>query len=62
VTLDEARAHVGDAVTYQAHHGAQVEQGVVTSVNDSYVFVRFGANPTSAACRPDHLQPLRRTT
>ena len=32
-----------------------VEQGIVTSVNDQWVFVRFGSDATSKACSPRDL-------
>lgn len=56
MTLDEARARIGSAVVYRASHpGAAAEQGIITSVNDAYVFVRYGSNPGSAATRPEDL-------
>lgn len=57
VTLAEARERVGDAVIYGGHcEGLPVpEQGYITSVNDSYVFVRFGGAAHGVACRPDDL-------
>jgi hypothetical protein len=57
MTLDDARAHVGDGVVYRPAHGAR-EQGVITSVNDAYVFVRYGADQGSKATRPADLQLL----
>ena len=33
-----------------------VERGIVTSVNAQYVFVRFGGDATSKACRPEDLR------
>lgn len=50
VTITEARERIGDAVIY-----GDAEQGYVTSVNDRYVFVRFGAAAHGVACRPDDL-------
>lgn len=47
---------VGRAVVYTGWHpGAKREQGVVTSVNvtANIVFVRYGANTTSAATSAD---------
>jgi hypothetical protein len=54
VTLDEARAAVGRRVVFTYFHGEQ-DAGVVTSVNDKNVFVRFGAKAFSEACDPDRL-------
>ena len=34
------------------------EEGTITSVDESYVFVRFGSSRTSAACDPDDLTLL----
>lgn len=31
---------------------------MVTSVNDTYVFVRYGSDTHSKATRPEDLQPL----
>jgi hypothetical protein len=51
VTLKEARDHIGAGVIY--HPGrADAEDGVITSVNDHYVFVRYGSGGTSAATEP----------
>lgn len=45
------------AVIYTAHHGER-EQGIITSWNDHYVFVRYGLGSTSAATDPDQLDFL----
>lgn len=53
---------VGRAVSYIPHHAhgdaghPDVEHGVVTSANDKFVFVRFGARIGSQACDPDTLR------
>lgn len=36
--------------------GAKIEEGVITSFNDSYVFVRYGTGCTSAATSRDDLE------
>jgi hypothetical protein len=42
---------VGQQVDYHARAGVASERGVVTSFNDSWVWVRFGPpDTTSAAC------------
>lgn len=52
---------VGDAVVYKpegVQPGLALEDGIVTSVNDHYVFVRFtGMHPAAPgrACRPEDL-------
>lgn len=33
-----------------------LDYGTITSVNDKYVFVRFGATPNGIACRPEDLK------
>jgi len=55
VTLDEARASIGLLVVYRKPW-CEVEQGVVTSVNDHYVFVRYGAQVGSQATDPADLE------
>lgn len=59
MTLDEARELIGNKVVYRAPHQHRYDspgqEGVVTSVNDTYVFVRYGASTTSQATRPQDL-------
>lgn len=50
-------AHVGRAVVYRPTHGS-VEQGVITSMNDHFVFVRYGADTHAKATEPALLQFL----
>ena len=57
MTLDEARSHVGDGVVYRPSHGV-AEEGTITSVNDRFVFVRYGSRRTSAATEPGALTLL----
>ncbi len=54
MTLDEARELIGNAVVYRPF-GGPVEQGVITSVNDYFVFVRYGADLHSKATRAGQL-------
>ncbi len=42
---------VGRKVIFRYLHGEE-QEGVVTSVNASYVFVRFGSSTGSEACDP----------
>ena len=58
MTLDEARAAIGRAVVYYPTVGKN-EDGVITSVNDTFVFVRYGAAKQSAATRPEDLEFLK---
>lgn len=46
---------IGRRVIFRYHHGEEVA-GVVTSVNDRYVFVRFGSATSSESCDPDMLR------
>jgi hypothetical protein len=58
VTLDEAREHIGDKVVYcppgpsSAPRPQRREEGVITSVSASWVFVRYGADYGSKATDP----------
>lgn len=59
MTLDQARERIGQLVVYRAPHlSATPEQGVVTSVNDTYVFVRYGTKVGSQATDPRDLEPI----
>lgn len=61
MTLDEAREHIGNKVVYRAAHvpvGSPGEEGVVTSVNSSMVFVRYGADAQSKATYPGDISPI----
>jgi hypothetical protein len=41
MTLDECRAHIGHGVVYRPPDCGGPEDGVITSVGDRYVFVRY---------------------
>ncbi len=54
-------AQIGMKVIYTPHKGCkpeQLEEGVVTSKNDKFVFVRYGAEYCSKATYPDDIKPL----
>lgn len=58
MTLDEARDRIGLLVVYRAPHvgrGEAGDEGVITSVNDHFVFVRYGTAQTSQATPPHAL-------
>jgi len=55
MTLDEARASIGLLVVYRRLN-KPLDEGVVTSVSDRYVFVRYGAQVGSAATNPADLE------
>ena len=60
MTIDEARNHIGHAVTYRprGNPDARAEDGVITAVGHLYVFVRYGAARTSQATNPADLTLL----
>lgn len=61
MTLDEAREHIGNKVVYRAAHiptDAFGEEGVITSVNSSMVFVRYGADAHSKATYPSDISTI----
>lgn len=57
MTLDEARGHIGDGVVYDPGRG-DVEDGTITSVSDTYVFVRYRGDTASKATPPANLTLL----
>lgn len=59
IDLTEARDRIGDGVLYLSGH-TNAEQGYITSVNDRYIFVRFGNQAHGVACHPDSLRWLAR--
>ena len=56
MTLEEARERVGDKVVYQGVW--RPEEGVITSVNNHFVFVRYGDDYGSKATLARYLTPL----
>ena len=55
--IDPTEADIGRRVVYRGYAG-EVEEGVITSFNNSVVFVRYGLGCTSAATRRDQLDWL----
>ncbi len=53
--LNEAREQIGRKVIYKSAPFAPIEVGVITSVNETYVFVRYGSDQHSKATYPDML-------
>ena len=54
-------AEVGRAVVYTPYKGCPpdaLEEGIITSKNDKYVFVRYGSNYHSKATSPEDLEPV----
>jgi hypothetical protein len=60
-TLDEASRRIGHRVVYRPAHGGPSEDGVITSVNDRYVLVRYGADRGGRATDPARLEFLPRS-
>jgi hypothetical protein len=62
--LAEAREGIGRRVAYRPHAGAgEPERGVITSVNDTYVFVAYDAGAPVQATNPldlAFLEPVER--
>lgn len=59
MTLEEATRNIGTYVTYIPFKGcdkSQYEFGIITSVNDRYVFVRYGNDLHSKATNPENLK------
>ena len=59
MTIEQAKNNIGNRVTYIPYEGCDVSQyefGIITSVNDSYVFVRYGSNLHSQATNPCDLR------
>lgn len=56
MTLDRAARNIGHAVVYMpAGRRDLIERGVITSVNRTFVFVRYGDDQTSKATPPERL-------
>jgi hypothetical protein len=58
MTLEQARERIGDGVVYRS--GGDAEDGVITSVNSTYVFVRYRGDTGSKATYPEDLEFLAR--
>jgi hypothetical protein len=62
MTLEEARNNIGKFVIYTPFSDFtkgeihRLQYGFITSVNDRYVFVRYGDGDTSAATDPNDLK------
>lgn len=59
MTIDEAKRNIGAGVVYSPEHG-QREDGVITSVSDRLVFVRYRGDSGSKATHPGDLKLLAR--
>ena len=47
---------IGRKVIYRVHSNAKAEEGVITRINEKYVFVRFGKEEKSAVTTRDQLE------
>lgn len=59
MTLEEAREKIGYIVEYSPYENCpqnEKEYGIITSVNDYYVFVKYGTDFISKATRPEDLK------
>ena len=59
MTLDDARNNIGRSVVYKPFKGcdkSQYEYGVITGVNERFVFVRYGSEILSKATNPQDLR------
>jgi len=62
VTIDEARDNIGNKVVYLPSRAWRLtpEEGVITSANEIYAHVRYGADVHAKATRPEDLELLKR--
>jgi hypothetical protein len=58
MTLEEARAHVGETVLYSSVPG-ECEAGVIVTVGKKYVHVCYGRDRNAKATRPELLALMR---
>lgn len=56
MTIEEARTNIGRGVVYKpAGHEDDLEVGVITSVGQHYVFVRYAGDDHGIATPPERL-------
>lgn len=53
ITLEKAKENIGNKVVYQGK-----EEGIIYSVNDKFVFVKYSGNCTAQATNPKDLEFL----
>lgn len=59
MTLEECKNNIGRMVQYIPFEGCDIslyENGVITSVNNKYCFVRYGSDINSKATNPKDLR------
>lgn len=60
--IHPTKEDTGRGVVYEPYSGAQAEDGVITSFNDVFVFVRYAGDQHSKATRREDLKWLSETT
>jgi hypothetical protein len=50
------QSDIGRKVIYRVHSDAKAEEGVITRINEKYVFVRFGEEETSTVTTRNQLK------
>jgi len=58
IMIEPKENDIGRKVVYRDRHGWKVEEGVITSFNDTCVFVRFGDDTGSKGTRREDLDWL----
>jgi hypothetical protein len=58
ITLEEAAGRIGADVVYDGGTGTRRQEGVITSVNDHWVFVKYAFSEGSQATPPHRLRFL----
>lgn len=61
MTLEQAAKAIGQRVVYLPDRRLLLKEtvGVIMSVNDTFVFVRYSYSPQSVATRPEDLEVAR---
>jgi hypothetical protein len=55
--IDPKPEDIGRAVIYRSSGGDKIEEGVISSVNERYVFVRYGSSTSAATFRENLYWP-----
>lgn len=58
MTLEQARAHIGDGVVYDPGFGGPKEDGTITGTSETSVFVRYAGDVGAKGTRPEDLSLL----
>ena len=56
MTLEQAKENIGRKVIYRPYKGGEPEEGVISSVNTQFVFVRYGDDCSGQATSADDLE------